>query len=204
MFNFVPKLATGEQKIENIKRITQDNIDISALVVAADAAAGQIARTVDPTLRLKFNELPKHIQSKASSMIKGVRDIGDGLPFTVNVRRNPYESGLVITSFAIESSTRPGVIYTPTQYGCQCEGFEHHNNCKHHMLYSVFEVYVGLINAEQDLVAAYAKLGIELVPTEKLVRVAPPTLNEGLEQMLDEFLAQAGIDPADLSKLSGH
>lgn len=214
MFNFKVKPAVGEQKIEKIKRITQANLDVHALILAGDAASAQLARTFDPTLRTRFENYSKTIQSKLNAMSKGMRDIASGLPFTANILPYPGDDSWTLSSFAVASSTRPGVIYSPTSYECQCEGFEHHGVCKHYALRSVFEIYIGLVKAEQDLIAAYAKLGLELVAAP--LAPQPSVIDAALADQLlqdflkdsgltrEEFISMTGISPEELASVTGH
>jgi hypothetical protein len=204
MFNFISKLATSEQKIQSIKRVTQENIDIPAFVLAADAAAGQIVRKFDSTLRVKVEDMPKSIQSEINALKKGVQDILNGVPFTANIEYARVDGSAVISSFALHSSTRKDIIYTPTTFECQCEGHEHHGVCKHRLVLSIFAVYANLLHIEEKLVRSYAKLGIELIPENRQIS---PTLNDSLENILldaQQFFNEAYSISKDSSKLDGH
>lgn len=193
MFNFVSKFADADFKVHTEKRITQNNIDPEALVYAGDIAAAQLVRAFDPTLKIVYKQMPTSLQSELSALTKGVRDILSGVNFTATIGNIGYVEGRVLTSLAIQSSTRKDIIYQPTAYECQCEGHIHHGVCKHRLVRKVLDVYVELIQAREELQARYARLGVEL----KVVTRAPQTMPNSIEtydDLMAAFAADAGMD----------
>lgn len=201
MFNFIPKLATGDIKLTPANRITQANLNQEMLVFAGDAAAAQIVRRFDPTLKTAFKNLPTTMQSEVNALTKGVRDILSGIPFTANIQ-NSYDEGRILTTFSIQSSSRPDVIYQPTAYECQCEGHEHHGVCKHRLVRKVFDIYVTLIQASETLQANFAAIGVELILPPQTPRDFPVSQGD-INDFLD-MLVREGISSEELFKARSH
>lgn len=193
MFNMIAEIATDDIKIKPIKTISQSNLNKDLFVLSADSAISSIVRLVSPKLDIKLKDLPKDVASQASAMSRGAKDIFGGLPFTATIQDNPYGlSG--IKSFAVRSSSRPEILYTPTDHGCDCEGSENHGVCKHRLLRPVFVNYIRFLRAHEALIAAYARAGI------RLMELPPPTVRnreelsvKDLEEMMNEIMGKDSL-----------
>lgn len=164
MYNVTPQISTKDIVIKPTKRITAANLDIAMFQIARDVTLASVIKPYDPTLNNSIKLLPTNVQSQLKAIGKGVNDIMNGVPFTVNIMKPEFSFDLPGMTFSIGSASRPEIIYTPTRNECQCEGHENHGICKHRLLWTVFYNYVTIVRAHEELYTAYAKLGIELKP----------------------------------------
>jgi hypothetical protein len=192
MYNVKASISTKDIVVKPTKRITSANLDVSMFQIARDVTFASAIKPYDPTLTKSVKLLPTAVQSQLKAINKGVNDIMNGVPFTVNVLKPEFSFDVPGMTLSVGSTSRPEIIYTPNRNECQCEGHENHGICKHRLLWNVFYNYVTILRAHEELYTAYAKLGIELKPATFVEESTPR--DYALEELYDAALRSGAFN----------
>lgn len=199
MFNLEANIATKDITVTPVRQITHKNLNAELLILAHDITAANILRPHYPTLEVRINDLPRDLQGALNATRKGVTELTKGVPFTVNIASFANAmGGRGITTFAVRSRSRAEIIYTPTDFECQCEGHLNHGVCWHRALRRVFNNYVSLLAAQEAFVTAYAKMGVALTPpAPEPIDFGYPVVSEmrafgrgGIREALEEMMTR--------------
>lgn len=173
MFTYIANVASKDIAIpQPTKIVTQNNLSRTGFKMVADTALNRLVLPLNiENLTLgEVKRLNPEVGRRFDITMKGIKLILQGLEFTAYGDRDGN-----LGVFTIASVSRPGRIYSPSDFDCQCEGFENHGVCYHSLLRPLFQNYFTILRAHEQFVQAHARIGLELrAESESAVRPMHP------------------------------